>query len=141
MDECIFCKIISKEIPSSIAYEDEHVLAFMDIRPVTKGHLLVVPKRHAQLITQLDDETGAKLFPVVMKMDRALRQLPGVKDISVHIADGPAAQQEVPHVHIHLIPRYENDNFGLKFPDGYGEMAKPEELQELAGKIKERIER
>ena len=141
MEECIFCKIISTEIPASIVYEDDHVLVFMDIRPVTKGHLLVIPKTHAQLIMQLDDEIGARLFPVVMKMDRALRQLPGVKDISVHIADGPAAQQEVPHVHIHLIPRYENDNFGLRFPDGYGKMAKPEELTTLADELKKKIER
>ena len=139
MEECIFCKIVSKEIPSSLVYEDDTAIAFMDIRPVTKGHLLVIPKTHARLITELDDGPGAQLFKIATRMDKALRQLPGVKDISIHISDGPAAQQEVPHVHIHVIPRYEGDGFGWKFPPGYGGMAKPEELNGVADDIKREL--
>ena len=139
MTDCIFCKIVSKEIPASIVYEDEIVLAFMDIRPVTKGHLLVIPKAHAQLVTELDDDTGARLFKVATMLNRALRQLSNVKDISIHISDGPAAQQEVPHVHIHVIPRYGADGFGWKYPKDYGDMAKPEELNKISEEIKAKL--
>ena len=138
MESCVFCKIAAGEIPASKVYEDGTTLAFMDIRPITRGHLLVIPKKHARLITDLDDTTLANLSGVVRKLDAALRKLDGVKDITIHISDGPAAQQEVPHVHIHLIPRYTNDGLGLKFPDGYGKAAKPEELKKLAAKIKEK---
>lgn len=141
MENCIFCKILAKEIPATVVYEDDLVFAFMDIRPVTKGHLLVIPKRHSQLITQMTDEEGARLFQVAMKINAALRKLPGVQDISLHISDGPAAQQEVPHVHLHIIPRYEGDGFGWKFPPGYGEMAKAEELSTFADELKKKIER
>jgi len=135
MEDCIFCKIAAGEIPASKVYEDDVALAFMDIRPITRGHLLVIPKKHAQLVSELDEDTTARLFKVVRKLDIAIRKLEGVKDITILVSDGPAAQQEVPHVHIHLIPRYENDGLGLKFPEGYGKSANSGALSRLAMEI------
>lgn len=140
MEGCIFCKIAAREIPANKVYEDDTTLAFMDIRPITRGHLLLIPKKHAQLITELDEETVAHLFKVVRSLDAALRKLDGVKDITILISDGPAAQQEVPHVHIHLIPRYDSDGFGLKFPPGYGKAADAAILEGLADRIKNKLQ-
>jgi len=139
MNDCIFCKIILGEIPATKVYEDDTALAFMDIRPITKGHTLIIPKKHSQLVSELDEYTAAHLFKVVRKLDIAIRKLEGVKDITILVSDGPAAQQEVPHVHIHLIPRYEHDGLGLRFPDGYGETPAPELLTTLADEIKKGI--
>ncbi len=135
-EECIFCKIVKGEIPAYKVYEDEHTLAFLDIRPITPGHTLVIPKKHAQYITELDDETMSKLALAVKKVNEILRSSEiKCKDVSIHIADGVAAGQEIPHVHVHLIPRFEGDGFGLKFPENYGKTTK-EEIEEIYSKIK-----
>lgn len=115
MRACIFCAIIARTAESSIVYEDEHVLAFMDIRPVTSGHLLVVPKRHASGLAELDPEDGGRVFAAGQRIACALRDgaLP-VEGVNLFLADGVVAGQEVFHVHLHVIPRTRGDGFGLR---------------------------
>lgn len=115
MRACIFCAIVARTAESSIVYEDGDVIAFMDVRPVTSGHLLVVPKRHASGLADLDPEDGGKVFAVGQRIATALRAgaLP-VDGVNLFLADGIAAGQEVFHVHLHVIPRTRGDGFGLR---------------------------
>src|ERR1700730_8263866 len=120
--DCIFCAILRGDAPATFLHQDKLVVAFMDIRPVQPGHLLVVPRTHAKLIPEIDGGILAQLWSVATDLNRALRasSLP-VDAVSVYVADGDAAGQEVGHVHIHLIPRRAGDGFGFRFPPGYGE--------------------
>lgn len=116
MDQCIFCKILEGEIPSYKIYEDEHVLAFLDISQITKGHTLVIPKVHNETIFDMSEETAAKLFAVVPAISRALKQAFQPQGLNMLNNNGSFAGQEVFHYHLHLIPRYdENDGFGTKY--------------------------
>lgn len=137
MNDCIFCKIIRGEIPCSKVYEDESVLAFMDIKPVNKGHVLVIPKEHAELITELDDDTVAQMIVIANKVNAAIRRS-GIRTEGVNyfLADGEAAGQEVFHTHLHVFPRYHKDGFGLRFSDDYSQLPPREELDEDAEKIR-----
>lgn len=111
----IFADIIAGRAPASRVYEDEDVLAFMDIRPVTPGHLLVVPKAAARNLAELDPETGGKLFQVGQRLAAALRASEvGCDGVNFFLADGVTAGQEVFHVHLHVIPRTPGDGFGLR---------------------------
>ncbi len=115
MSECIFCAIVEGRAEASIVLDEPDVLAFMDIRPFTPGHLLVVPKRHAAGLAQLDPDDGAKVFAAGQRIASALREseLP-VDGVNLFLADGVAAGQEVFHVHLHLVPRTAGDGFGIR---------------------------
>ncbi len=135
--DCIFCRIVAGKAPATFLHQDDLVVAFMDIRPVQRGHLLVVPRRHAKLIPELDEATLARMWSVATGFNRALRAsaLP-CEAVSVYVADGDAAGQEVAHVHIHLIPRHAQDGFGFRFPPGYGAQPGREELEAVADEIR-----
>jgi histidine triad (HIT) family protein len=111
-DDCIFCAIVAGSAPASVVYEDADLLAFMDIRPVSPGHLLIIPKRHAPYLADLDEATGARMFTVAMRLAQALRAS-GLRceGINLFLADGEAAFQEVFHTHLHVIPRFAGDTF------------------------------
>jgi histidine triad (HIT) family protein len=112
--ECIFCAIVSDEAPRSVVAEDELTITFMDILPVTPGHLLVVPKVHATHLADLPEETGAQMMATAMQCAAALRTSPLRTDgINLFLADGAAAGQEVFHVHLHVLPRFLGDGFAL----------------------------
>ena len=134
---CVFCAIVSGGAPATFIHQDELVVAFMDIRPVQPGHLLVVPRMHAQLVPELDDAILARMWSVATDLNRALRAsaLP-VEAVSVYVADGEAAGQEVAHVHIHLIPRHAHDGFGFRFPAGYGAQPARTALEAIAEQIR-----
>jgi histidine triad (HIT) family protein len=119
--DCVFCAIVRGDAPATFLHQDDLAVAFMDIRPVQRGHLLIVPRAHATLIPELDDLSRARIWSVATDLNRALRAsaLP-TEAVSVYVADGEAAGQEVAHVHIHLIPRRAHDGFGFSFPPGYG---------------------
>lgn len=104
---CIFCKIIEKEIPAHIVYEDDDVLAFLDISQVTEGHTLVIPKKHVPNIYALEEE-ATTLFKAVPKIARALRDTFNPIGLNM-INNNDRPLQSVFHFHVHLIPRYEND--------------------------------
>ena len=108
--DCIFCKIISKEIPAKILYEDEDTIAFLDAFPVAKGHTLVIPKQHYAKIQDLPSEINEKLFNTVHKMIPKVDSLQGSTLVAIH--NGKDSGQEVPHVHVHLIPRSNSDSAG-----------------------------
>ena len=112
--DCIFCQIVAGEAEASIVHDDGDILAFMDIRPVTPGHLLVIPKRHAPYLADLDEATGARMFMVAQRLAAALRAS-GLRceGANLFLADGEAANQEVFHVHLHVFPRFAGDTFRI----------------------------
>ena len=111
---CVFCEILAGTRPASVVHEDDTTLAFMDINPVTSGHLLVIPKRHAPYLADLDELTGAHLFITAMRLAAAIRHAPiRCEGINLFLADGEAAFQEIFHVHLHVFPRFAGDTFKI----------------------------
>ncbi|MDO8592446.1 MAG: HIT family protein [bacterium] len=111
--DCIFCKIISGEVPSLKVYEDEFTLAFLDINPVNPGHTLVVPKKHLVNFEDADEETLCRLIKIVKKVGFSLKNNLSAPGYNVAVNNDPIAGQVVPHLHFHVIPRKENDNIKL----------------------------
>jgi histidine triad (HIT) family protein len=138
MGECIFCSIVRGVEPASVVHSDRKVMAFLDAQPVNPGHVLIVPKVHAADLSELDEETGGHMFKVAMRVAAGLRRS-GVRceGINLHLADGEAAFQEVFHVHLHVIPRFRGDGFGLRFGPNYGYRPNRKELDVTASKIRE----
>ena len=111
---CVFCAIVSGAAPASVVHEDEHLIAFCDLMPVNRGHLLIAPKRHATDLAELPAETGALMFPLAQQLAARIRRSPlPVDGINLVLADGRAAGQTVFHVHLHVIPRLNRDGFAL----------------------------
>ncbi len=137
MNGCIFCEILAGRQPASRVYQDEVCTAFMDIQPVNPGHVLVIPNEHVVHLAELDEDTGAHLFVIGRKLAGAVRQS-GVKceGINLFLADGEAAGQDVFHVHLHVIPRYRKDGFGLRFSPRYFIRPPRSELEKLAQAIR-----
>ena len=174
LKSCCFCRILAGKAEGSFVFRDGRVAAFMDITPVTPGHLLVIPIRHAVYLSDLDPADGARMFEVAQNLVAALREfakagtvsgrpeneghLRGLKTgdspserrvepaavqspfsaegVNLFLADGEQAGQEVPHVHLHVIPRYRGDGFTLKLPPGYGHHPARSELDRIAAAIK-----
>ncbi|CAM2918964.1 HIT family protein [Prescottella defluvii] len=137
MSHCVFCAIVAGEAESSLVYEDADTLAFMDIRPFTPGHLLVVPKKHASDLAELDPEDGGRLFQVGQQMAGALRDSSvAAEGVNFFLADGVVAGQEVFHVHLHVVPRTVGDGFGLR---GRPTVPPRPDLDYLAGSIRGRL--
>ncbi|SHG66560.1 HIT family protein [Ornithinibacillus halophilus] len=138
-EDCIFCKIIDGEIPSSKVYEDEHVYAFLDISQVTKGHTLIIPKQHTKNIYETPEHVASELFARVPKVANAIRDAYNPVGINLLNNNEKAAYQSVFHLHIHLIPRYGNeDGFSLNWQENSSEYT-PEKLQEIASEIGNKI--
>ncbi|MER5261931.1 HIT family protein [Actinosynnema sp. NPDC002837] len=112
---CVFCAIVARQAEASVVHEDETVVVFMDLNPVTPGHLLVVPRKHAAGLEDLDGATGAHVWSVGHDMARALRRSNlRCEGINVLLCDGEAAFQTVFHFHLHVIPRHAGDCWTLK---------------------------
>jgi diadenosine tetraphosphate (Ap4A) HIT family hydrolase len=135
---CVFCAIVAGTEPASVIYDDPEVLAFMDIRPINPGHILVVPKRHASNLAELDEPTGAWMFRVAMRLAGALRAS-GLRceGVNLFLADGEAAGQEVFHVHLHAVPRFAGDNFSI---DAAAPQAPRAELEAIAAQLRDTYE-
>ena len=117
--DCVFCAIVAGSLEASVVHEDEHVLAFMDLNPVSTGHLLVVPRAHAASLADLGPEDGARVFRVAHRLAGAVRASSVRSDgINLFLADGAAAGQEVFHVHLHVLPRHADDGFRLHVTTG-----------------------
>lgn len=123
-DGCLLCAIIDGREPGSFAYQDDDVVAIMDLRPVTPGHLMVVPRRHAPGLADLDDAAGVAVWRVANRLAAALRAS-GLRceGVNLFLADGEAAFQEVFHVHLHVIPRFPGDGFQLSADWGLADRA------------------
>ena len=106
--DCIFCKIISKEVPAKILYEDEYSISFLDAFPVAKGHTLVIPKKHFAQIQDMSSDMNQKLFDTVHKMITTIDSVMGSTLVLIH--NGKDSGQEIMHVHVHLIPRGIDDS-------------------------------
>lgn len=141
MSDCIFCKILKGELPSSPVYQDEVCTAFMDIQPVNPGHLLVIPNEHASYLADLDEAVGAHMFQIAHRLALALRQS-GLRceGVNLFLADGAVAMQEIFHVHLHVFPRYTRDGFGLTFSPSYFQRPLRGELDQAAGQIRQALE-
>ena len=108
--DCIFCKIISREIPAKILNETSHSICFLDAFPLTKGHVLVIPKNHHKKIQDMSSSENSDLFSLVHVMMSKVDSITGSTLIAIH--NGESAGQEIPHVHVHLVPRSESDSAG-----------------------------
>ena len=135
--ENIFAKILRGEIPCHKVFEDDRCLAFLDIFPVNPGHLLVVPKAQAVTVDELDPALAAHVFAVGAKLSKAVRAAsPKCEAVNFWISDGASAGQEVPHVHLHVIPRFAGDGFGWKCGPLNRKAQDPSFLKDLAEKLK-----
>jgi histidine triad (HIT) family protein len=135
MDDCIFCKIIKGEIPCSKIYENETNIAFLDINPVNKGHVLVIPKNHFETYIDLPDDEVSSLALAVKKVAKAVKTGISTDGFNIQMNNHEAAGQVVPHVHFHIVPRFRND--GLKLWDG-GEYSE-NEMEETKKQIIQRL--
>jgi len=133
MSDCVFCKIVAGQIPSTRVYEDEHSLAFMDIGQVNPGHVLVAVKKHADNIYALDDAQAAAVARTSVRLSRAIRDAFKPEGLSVYQANGKAAGQTVFHYHVHLLPRHAGDGMELTWPVKNPPRAR---LEDYAGKIR-----
>ena len=142
MSDCIFCKIIEGDIPSRKVYEDDEVVAFLDISQVTKGHPLVSAKEHERNILDFTDEQAAVLFSRIPKIARAIKKAnPDSKGLNILMNNEEIASQSVFHGHVHLLPRYskDSDGFGLKWEEHAGDYS-DDELDAVQKSITEALE-
>jgi histidine triad (HIT) family protein len=116
MANCVFCRIVAKEIPAALVYEDELTIAFMDAGQVNPGHVLIAAKAHAETLFDLDDAQAAALLRAAARVARAIRGAFQPQGLSVYQANGKAAWQSVFHYHMHLLPRHEGDGMALTWP-------------------------
>ena len=136
MSDCVFCRIVAGQIPSTKVHEDEHTLAFMDLGQVNPGHVLVAVKKHAANLFELDDVQAAAVARSCTRVAKAIRDAFAPAGLSVYQANGKAAGQTVFHYHVHLLPRHEADGMELTWP-----VKNPprEKLEAYAGEIKKRL--
>jgi histidine triad (HIT) family protein len=113
MDRCLFCAIAAGKVPAHVVYEDDRVIAFLDIHPSAPGHTLITPRTHVARIEDLSAEDAAALFAALHRLAKPIREAVGAEAATVGINDGPGSGQEVPHVHIHVIPRRRGDGGGI----------------------------
>lgn len=118
MDNCIFCKIASGEIPAATLYEDDLFRVILDLGPASKGHALILPKNHYANLYEIPDELVRKAMVLAKKMGTALKEALGCDGLNVVQNNGEAAGQTVFHFHMHLIPRYQDDQVGLSWTPG-----------------------
>lgn len=138
---CIFCKIVAGTAPASIVYEDESVMVFPPLHPVNSGHLLIIPKKHAQYLADLEEDTAAHMMKIAKKLASAIRKSKYPSDgVNLFLADGEAAGQEVFHAHLHVYPRFEGDNFGFRYDEKkHFILMERSELDQVAEEIKKHL--
>lgn len=138
MGETIFSKILRGEIPCHKVFEDEHVLAFLDIQPLSFGHVLVIPKESVATVGELSDEASAAIGRVLPRLCRAVTQVTGTRDYNILQNNGAPAHQAVFHVHFHIIPKpSESEGLGVKWPAG---KLDPDQGKALAASLRSVLE-
>ena len=136
MENCIFCKIIAGEIPAVKVYEDDLVLAFLDISPINFGHTLVIPKEHHESSSTIPEAVAGRMFRVGSRIGIALKRKFDYDAFNLHLADGAAAGQVVMHAHLHVVPRGVEDGFRWNWRQlKYGEGEMQEFARKLAAKL------
>ena len=133
-ENCIFCKLANGDIPTATVYEDEYLRAIMDAAPANKGHIIILPKSHAANIYEIEDEYVSRAFVLAKKLAVALKKLTGYDGVNILQNNGGAAGQTVFHFHVHVIPRFKNDDCTIVWkPTSYEDG----EASEVAKKIAE----
>jgi len=134
--DCVFCKLLAGELEVTVVHRDGLCTAIMDIQPITPGHMLVIPNRHATYLSDLVEDEGAQMFRIAHRLAAAVRHS-GVKceGVNLFLADGEAAGQEVFHTHLHVFPRFAGDGFGLQLPSDYTHRPERTELDQIAERI------
>ncbi|MCQ2396869.1 MAG: HIT domain-containing protein [Lentisphaeria bacterium] len=135
-NHCVFCKIIAGEIPAAKIYEDDKVLSFLDIAPFNFGHALVIPKTHCHGISDLPDDYRDAIFAAAAKIAPAIMRATGALGFNLLMNNGQVAGQEVPHAHLHIIPRFVDDKVLLGASQ---KQYQGSELAEMQAKIQEKI--
>jgi histidine triad (HIT) family protein len=134
-DDCVFCQIIKGEAEASFVHQDDAIVAFMDIQPITQGHMLVVPREHVVLMKDVSDQVAMRAFRVARMLGITSEATLGAGGVNLFVADGEVAFQDVPHFHIHVIPRYAQDGFGLTFPESYTHPPSRAQLHAIAAAL------
>ncbi|RDI71641.1 HIT family protein [Halopelagius longus] len=135
-DETIFEKIVAREIPARIVYETDSVLAFLDANPLAPGHTLVVPKEAYERVGEMPDDVASEVFAAVHELTPKVEDAADADAVTVGVNDGEAAGQEVPHVHVHLVPRFDGDGGGpIHAVTGERPDLSEEELDAIADEI------
>lgn len=147
MTNCVFCEVVAKKAPASIVHEDQNCIAIMDIFPARVGHTLVISKQHGQHLRDLNSADREHLFAVANKVIIAQSRCGIPFDAAnLIVNDGKEANQHVPHVHIHLIPRTKNDTFAFivsfftRMLSVFGQASKRKRLDDIAQRIKRQLE-
>jgi histidine triad (HIT) family protein len=128
---CLLCRIVERRIPANKVYEDDDVLAFLDIRQAAPGHTLLIPKIHASRIEDLTSTQSSALFKALHRIVKPIREAVNADATTIGINNGPGSGQEIPHVHVHVIPRHRGDRGGIiqqLGPGGSGDLEKIAEI-------------
>ena len=137
---CIFCRIVEGREKASFVAQGSDAVAFLDLHPINEGHTLIVPRKHAVSIAEVDAVAAAAMWSLARRVAAGLRAS-GLRceAINLFVADGAAAGQEVFHSHLHVIPRWQGDGFGIKFPPHYGAAAERKTHDDIAARLRKRI--
>ena len=136
MDNCLFCKIVTREIPAEIVYENGRTLAFLDIKPVNPGHVLVIPKEHYADFVSTPPAVLGEIIAVAQKLAPVALAATGSPAFNIGVNNGRAAGQVVSHMHLHVMPRYEDDGYKMWGGRDYA----PGELTKVAEKIRSQLQ-
>jgi len=134
-DDCPFCQIAKGEAEASFVHQDDTIVAFMDIQPITQGHMLVVPRDHFVRMHEVPDQIAMRSFRIARMLASTSLSILGAGGVNLFVADGEVAFQDVPHFHIHVIPRYAGDGFSLTFPPAYETPPSRAQLHAIASAI------
>ena len=134
---CIFCHIINGKVPSRRIYEDDKVLAILDINPANQGHVLLLPKEHYMIMPQIPDDILGHIFKISKYISNAILRAFKAKGTNIFIANGAVAGQKAPHFMVHIIPRFENDN--IKCFELHKKTLKDEQQDVILGRIKQKL--
>ena len=136
-EQCIFCKIASGQVKSNVVYEDENVMAVLDVQPANPGHVVIFPKEHYSIIPQIPDADVARLFTLAKYLSVATFEATGAQGTNMIVSTGAIAGQGAPHAMIHVIPRFEKDGMPQQF--WQAKELQPEQMTEIAKRIKEKL--
>lgn len=134
-ENCIFCKILAGEIPSTAVYEDDDFKAILDVNPAARGHVIILPKNHAANIYELPDEDASKIMVVAKKIATAIKKAYHCDGVNILQNNGEAAGQTVFHLHVHVIPRFKGDTVNIGWKQG----DMPEDLDAICKEIQAQL--
>jgi histidine triad (HIT) family protein len=140
MEDCIFCKIITGEIAASKVFEDDRVLAFMDLHPINEGHVLVIPKKHSSKFSMVDESDAGRMFQVAQKILKSIEDSPiTCEGANLYLSDGSIAGQDVFHSHLHITPRFSGDGYRMGFSGSTASQASRENLDRIAKLLRDTL--